>query len=111
MARMIPHINPETIANRGDRAVYIELRDQLPNSWVVRHHLPFCTYEGYLKDKEADFLVLAPKRGILVLEVKEGAITCRPAPSHWRCSAATGGRFQGGHYQMRDAVEYIHLTN
>lgn len=70
MARMIPDIAPDMIKNRGERAAYIELRDQLPKKWVVRHHFPFCTDEGYLQDKEADFIVLAPERGLLILEVK-----------------------------------------
>ena len=70
MARMIPDISPESITNLGERAVYVELRDQLPKKWVVRHHFPFCSEGEFLQDKEADFIVLAPERGVLVLEVK-----------------------------------------
>ena len=73
MARMIPDIDPETINNSGERAVYIELRDQLPKKWVVRHHFPFCIKTSYLQEKEADFIVLAPERGLMVLEVKGSA--------------------------------------
>src|SRR3712207_4201900 len=71
MAQMIPDIDEVTISNEGERAVYIALRDQLPHDWTVRYHYPYCKYSGgYLRDGEADFIVVAPERGVVFLEVK-----------------------------------------
>jgi hypothetical protein len=68
---MIPEIDPQTIDNIGERIVYRALRDQLPPSWSVRYHFPYCKQVGiYLRDGEADFIVVVPQRGILFLEVK-----------------------------------------
>lgn len=71
MARIIPDINPETIANSGERRVYVCMKQQLPDDWVVRYHYPVCWQEGsYLRDREGDFVVIAPEHGILFVEVK-----------------------------------------
>ena len=71
MAQMIPEIDPATIENAGERAAYKALRSQLPSNWVVRFHYPFCWKDGNrLVEGEADFIVLAPKRGLMVIEVK-----------------------------------------
>src|ERR1035437_582852 len=71
MARMIPARDPSSITNRGEQELYIQLRDQLPASWTVRHSYAFCWFEGrYLRDAEADFVIIAPERGVLVLEAK-----------------------------------------
>ena len=71
MARMIPDIDPQAIDNLGERDMYRRLRDQLPESWVVRHHFPVCWRDGlHLRERECDFIVLAPLRGLMLIEVK-----------------------------------------
>ncbi len=71
MARMIPDIPFEDIDNDGERLVYQALRAHLPEDWVVRFHYPACwKVGGYLKDFEIDFIVIAPSKGVLFLEVK-----------------------------------------
>ena len=71
MARMIPDVLIEDIENDGERLVYEALKEQLPEDWVVRFHYPACwKVGGYLKDFEIDFIVIAPSKGILFLEVK-----------------------------------------
>ena len=71
MARMIPNKPPDMITNVGEKIVYRELRNQLPHTWVVRYSLPACWLDGaVLRDCESDFIVLAPNRGLLLLEVK-----------------------------------------
>lgn len=71
MARMIPTIDPGNIENAGEKAAYEALQKGLPNSWVVRWHYPYCVWEsGRLREGEADFIVLAPWKGMLVIEVK-----------------------------------------
>jgi hypothetical protein len=71
MAKMIPDIDSKKINNSGEKAVYSALNTQLPNGWVVRYHYPFCWKDGFcLKDGEADFIVIAPKYGLMFIEVK-----------------------------------------
>jgi Nuclease-related domain/UvrD-like helicase C-terminal domain/AAA domain len=71
MARMIPDVAPASIKNDGERSAYRALAKQLPANWIIRHHFPFCWKErGMLRDGEADFIVIAPNRGLMVVEVK-----------------------------------------
>jgi hypothetical protein len=68
---MIPDIPEASIENSGEREVYRHLRDQLPNNWVVRYHYPVCWMNGpRLREREGDFIVLAPGRGLMFLESK-----------------------------------------
>lgn len=71
MARMIPNIDPDSIENAGEQAAYPKIQKQLPDKWMVRHHYPFCWRVGkYHKEGEADFIVIAPGRGLMFIEVK-----------------------------------------
>jgi hypothetical protein len=71
-ARMIPTLNPADIEDEGERLVYAALRDQLPDDWLVFYHYTYCIKPGWrLYDGEADFIVAAPWRGLLFLEVKQ----------------------------------------
>lgn len=71
MAKMIPDVDHSAIRNKAEGKVYKALREQLPDDWVVRHHYPGCWMQGVcLRDCEADFIVIAPGRGLLFLEVK-----------------------------------------
>lgn len=68
---MIPDIPEASIENSGEREVYRQLRDQLPKNWVVRYHYPVCWMNGpKLREREGDFIVLAPGRGVMFLEAK-----------------------------------------
>jgi len=72
MAKMLPDINLENIEDLGEREVYKQIKSQLPNDWIVRHHFTF-DYKSYygIKTKEIDFIILAPRLGVLVVEVKQ----------------------------------------
>jgi hypothetical protein len=68
---MIPDVPADSIGNLGEREAYRQLRDQLPNSWLVRHHYPTCWMNDFrLREREGDFIVLAPEKGIMFIEVK-----------------------------------------
>ena len=68
---MIPNIDPESIVNSGECDMYRRLRDSLPPSWTVRYHYTLCWFDGpILREHECDFIVLAPGKGLLLLEVK-----------------------------------------
>lgn len=74
MARMLPNIDPSQIQHTSEEPVYLALRDQLDDEYVVLHSYPWLRpWRGEaLLEGEADFVVLHPTRGILVLEVKGG---------------------------------------
>lgn len=79
MAKMIPNVDPATIGIEPERDVYVALRDRLPRRYVVFHSYPWLRMWRGDRDKalaegEADFVVLHPRRGLLILEVKGGEI-------------------------------------
>ncbi|HEX8672841.1 MAG TPA: NERD domain-containing protein, partial [Longimicrobium sp.] len=75
MARMIPDIDPATVEHGSEEPVYRALRDQLSDDHLVLHSYPWLRPwrdNGALAEGEADFVVLHPEKGMLVLEVKGG---------------------------------------
>lgn len=77
MAIMIPDVAPDQIIHGSERAVYIALRDQLPDTYRVVHSLPWLrpnrdAIDAPLREGEADFVIFHPDYGLLVLEVKGG---------------------------------------
>lgn len=76
MARFIPEVAPADIAHDSERVVYEALRG-LPMGFVVLHSFPWLRPTRFLageplREGEADFVILHPERGLLVLEVKGG---------------------------------------
>jgi hypothetical protein len=65
-------------ANAWEREVYRELKRQLPPDWIVMTNVTWSKEQvnedphssGYVRDGEADFVVLVPALGFVVLEVK-----------------------------------------
>lgn len=110
MARMIPS-RCDADAAQSERTVYEALADQLPGAWLVlhskrlflpadeRHRTP---YEG-----EADFVVIDPRRGVLVLEVKGGQAVWRDEDGIWY-SKSYGGRVHETSDPGRQAQRMAH---
>lgn len=76
MARFIPDVRLDDVAYDSERVVYEALR-ALPAGYVVLHSFPWLRPNRDLageplREGEADFVVLHPERGLLVLEVKGG---------------------------------------
>lgn len=81
MAKLIPNINVDEIDQKPERDVARALVDQLPNNVIVLHSYPWLrpdrndrTGKTTLLEGEADFLIVWPEMGILVIEVKGGSI-------------------------------------
>lgn len=75
MALMIPDVDPSQIEHASEEPVYVALRDQLENGFIVLHSYPWLRpwrFESALVEGEADFVILHPQHGMLVLEVKGG---------------------------------------
>jgi hypothetical protein len=80
MARLIPNVAVESIALTPERTVAQALLRSLPTRTTVYHSYPWLRPErdfaprGRLREGEADFVVVDPLYGLLVLEVKGGVI-------------------------------------
>lgn len=97
MARFIPEVAPEEITHDSERVVY-EALCGLPTGFVILHSFPWLRplrdLSGEpLREGEADFVILHPERGLLVLEVKGG----RPD--------LTGRTWSRGGKQIRDPFD------
>jgi hypothetical protein len=76
MARFIPDTPLDDVSHDSERLVFGALRE-LPAGYVVMHSFPWLRptrdlASAPLHEGEADFVVLHPDRGMLVLEVKGG---------------------------------------
>ncbi len=81
---LYPKDLPRYTASLVEPDVFEALRDTLPEGWTAWHSLRFA-YGRDRTHREIDFVVLAPGRGIFVIEVKGGR--------DWRC--------EGGHWFHR----------
>ena len=80
MAQMIPEVeDTSTIRPLSEQTVYVALRDQLSADYIVFHSFHWLrrwrgTEGAGLQEGEADFVLIHPALGLLVLEVKGGEI-------------------------------------
>ncbi|ADU06881.1 NERD domain-containing protein [Micromonospora aurantiaca] len=71
MARFFPR-HQRTNATRGERVVFERLRS-LNDSWCVLHNLAYVdSGQARLRIGETDFVLLHPRHGLLIMEVKDG---------------------------------------
>jgi len=72
MAQMFPkRISPHT-QSKAEQRLYQAFKEQLPDSFLVFHSVHWLSRTS--RDGEADFIIVHPSYGALVLEVKGGAI-------------------------------------
>ena len=92
MARMLPDVDPAQLEHTSEEPVYVALRDQLGPDYVVLHSYPWLRpwRDEALAEGEADFVVIHPERGVLVLEVKGGDV--RHDGARWFRDSAAGPR-------------------
>src|SRR5215831_13926983 len=67
-----PAAEPRPTGSHAERRVYEALRTALPSDWYAWHSLRLRTRDAYLG--EGDFVIAHPARGLLILEVKGGAV-------------------------------------
>ncbi|MCI0752157.1 nuclease-related domain-containing DEAD/DEAH box helicase [Teichococcus vastitatis] len=103
MARMYPDVPASDLEHASEEPVYLALRDQLGEDYAALHSYPWLRpWRGdALLEGEADFVVLHPQRGILVLEVKGGE-DIRHDGRRWFRSTSSGPKeFQDPFVQAR----------
>jgi hypothetical protein len=92
MARLIPHSDTSEIAFEPERVVAEALCAQLPKKAVVFHSYPWLKPERdldipgsrpILREGEADFVVVHPRYGLLIVEVKGGHLRFFPDLQMW----------------------------
>ncbi|MFC9736709.1 NERD domain-containing protein [Streptomyces noursei] len=85
MARMIPSaFDSEATPSPGEREVFQRLRDDPgTEGWVVLHSLGIANHPRQIQG-EADFVVIVPGKGLLVLEVKAHERVRRLPSGEWR---------------------------
>ncbi len=83
MAHMIPTPMLPT-ESRAEQKLYEGLRDQLPDDVVVYHGIKWLQLGDRAREGESDFLVADPRRGILCIEVKGGALSFDPTTRTWQ---------------------------
>lgn len=101
MARLIPHHDTCTIEQPSERSVAEALCSQLPSEVVVFHSYPWLRPERHersgkvnLHEGEADFVILHPRFGIMVVEVKGGHVYYDQRTMRWER--------HGARHEMKD---------
>jgi len=81
MALLIPKVSPADILNAGEREVAKALVEQLPDDCIVYHSYPWLRAnrdhkegKATLREGETDFVIVHPRGGLLILEVKGGDV-------------------------------------
>jgi len=88
---MIPPELNEMATSRAERLLFRELKAQLSDPYIVLHSVRwFAKVGGQTRDGEADFVIVHPNRGLLVIEVKGGAITWDPDCDQWTSRDGAG---------------------
>lgn len=95
MPRLLPDLAPgelSLVKSSAERRFYEACRAQLPPEWTVLFSTPWVgtTPSGRKYDGEADFVLLVPTLGMLVVEVKGGGVAYDPIAGRWE-SVDRGG--------------------
>lgn len=118
MARMMPAYCPQD-APPGEKAVYAALRDDPDTAdWIVLHSLAIADHVRRVQG-EADFVVIVPGAGVLVVEVKSHESVHRHRDGSWKLghsAPTTRGPFQQANEAMHSVrgflkKQYVDLHN
>lgn len=95
MARMRPEVSEhdrDRFRSRAEASFYAACRDQLDSQYLVIHSAAYIGVDssGSPRDGEADFIIVDPRQGILVVEVKGGGIAHDPVKGSWSSFDSSG---------------------
>jgi hypothetical protein len=106
MARMIPEHFDESTTSIAERVLYYKLQDELDADWTVIHSLPYVDgSRTRLRQGECDFVLLHPRRGMLVLEAKSGTPSYVAAEREWVYE--DGSRLKDPFNQAQAGAHYL----
>lgn len=85
MARMYPQRLPEYVESTAERLLYEQLKQQLPDSFIVLYSVKWLMRDRrhHDHDGEIDFLIIQPELGVLIMEVKGGRIRVDANSGRW----------------------------
>lgn len=113
MARMYPNVEPSELEHASEAEVYVALRDQLSDEYIVLHSYPWLRRRrgDALVEGEADFIIAHPSRGMLILEVK-GGVEIKYEQRRWYRQTNGGPRyfkdpFEQGRRNMHALLDII----
>ena len=109
MAQLVPKISTDKIKVHSERKIAEQL-SKLPDDVLIYHHYPILSGTDRLREGEIDFIVLFPKIGFLVLEVKGGIIQYQPKTRTWHAGDGSkeGATIRDPFEQARDNHHYLH---
>ncbi|MBL5973176.1 MAG: nuclease [Candidatus Leucobacter sulfamidivorax] len=106
---MIPAYCAES-APPGEKVLFAALRDAAGTErWTVLHSLGIAQHERQVEG-EADFVVIAPEAGLLVIEVKSHLSVARSSDGTWRLGQdppTVRGPFQQAQEAMHSIRDYL----
>jgi hypothetical protein len=109
VARMMPGFCPDD-APPGEKAVYAALQhDGETSDWIVLHSLGIADHVRQVEG-EADFVVIVPNVGILIIEVKSHQSIDRRADGTWKLGndrPTARGPFQQAREAMHSVRDYF----
>lgn len=106
MAVMIPAVLPRS-APPGERDVFQKLRDDpATTDWIVLHSLDIANHATQVSG-EADFVIIVPSEGILVLEVKSHDRIHRGENGLWYFGNSAEPEARGPFKQASDAMHSL----
>jgi hypothetical protein len=113
MARMVPELDESQLAvveSAAERRFYKLCQSELPAEWCVLFSTPWVgtTPSGRRYDGEADFIILAPGLGLLVVEVKGGGVSYNPSDGVWESVDRNGRRHRLSKSPFRQATAEKH---
>lgn len=98
MAKMFPSIINPDVVSQAEKTLYNLFSSHLPDDYMVFHSVAWQSRSEIhgARDGEADFVIVHPRLGILVLEVKGGTIDYDGKNGVW---------LQSGHIMRKDPFE------
>lgn len=99
MARMLPELNNDQLRafrSWAEARFYEACRDQLPDDVLVIHSASWLyrDAQGRVREGEADFTVVVPQSGVLMVEVKGGGVAFDAQAGQWFSVDRNGERHQ-----------------
>lgn len=85
MAKMFPRRLRDDVKSPAERLLYKAFQEQLSNNFAIFHAISWQVTDSHsgVKDGEVDFIIACPNLGILVMEVKGGAIRYDSTENEW----------------------------
>lgn len=83
MVRMIPQNLPKTIRSNAEKTLFNIFVKELSDDYIVFHGTWWQHIKYIIQDREADFIIIHPNKGILILEVKGGQIRYDSIDKTW----------------------------